>query len=172
MKMIVNLQELDELEYKLIHLYVKLKASNENIEIEPFTSRFHQEKSKEKSNFLIHETLFELKAIAEIDDLLIGNRRLKDEKEIEALENLILFLLDKNDIIQVIRIQEMFGHLPEDMKLLAYMMSLCEGLSSIYDLAKEERQALFDFGTFSNKLNRLTLRTLKREKRDSIMGEH
>lgn len=156
----------DSLEYDVIYLYIRLKCENLK-DLEPITSKYYQETiSKEKN--LIHESLYELKSIAKIDDLSISYRTLSDKKEIEELEKLILHLLDINDIVQVLRIQEMFGSAPEDLKILVYMLSVCEGLSSIYDITKQERQAISSYGQMSNKFNRFTLRTLRTNSTNSM----
>lgn len=156
----------DSLEYDVIYLYVRLKC--ENIEnLEPLTSKYYQDIiSKEKN--LIHESLYELKSIAKIDDLSISFKSLTNKAEKEELENLIFYLLDLNDIVQVLRIQEMFGCAPEDLKILVYMLSVCEGLTSIYDITKQERQTISSFGQMSNIFNKFTLRSLRTSNANSM----
>jgi hypothetical protein len=155
----------DSLEYDVIYLYVRLKC--ENLNIEPLTSKYYNDTIVNEKN-LIHESLYELKAIAKIDDLSISFRSLTNKNEIEELEKLILHLLDINDMVQVLRIQEMFGYAPEDLKILVYMLSVCEGLSSIYDISKQERQAISSYGHMSNRFNRFTLRALKTSNSNSM----
>lgn len=148
----------DELEYDVIYLYVRLKC--EDCTIEPLTSRHYDEKIK-KGKFLVHNNLYELKSIARIDELSISYRNLQDEEEIDKLEGLVFHLLDINDIIQVMRVQEMFGHAPEDLKIIVYMLSICEGITSIYDISKQERQTISSYGQMSNRFNRFTLKSVK-----------
>lgn len=81
--------------------------------------------------------------------------------EIQKLDELIFYLLDAGDFVQVLRIQEMFGRAPEDLRLLVFMMSIAENINSIYDIAKEERKMISNYGLMSNKFNRLTLKSLR-----------
>lgn len=149
----------DELEFQIHNLYIKLRVSGiENVQ--PLTSDYFENVIK-KEKFLIHECLYELKSIAKIDELLISQRILEDENEIKFLDELICKLLDMNDIIEALRVHEMFGYAPEDLRLLAYMLSVCEGISSIYDITKQERQIISNYAQMSNRFNRFTLRPLR-----------
>jgi hypothetical protein len=159
-----NVAELDKLEYEIILLYVKLKAEGKSTEdLKPLTSEYHNI-SKEKSTARLHNSLFELKSLAKVDEVTISQKKLENSKELEELDKLILILLDAGDIVQVLRIQEMFGNAPEDLKLLVYMISIAENLNSIYDLAKEERKmisTLYNQVSNNRSFNRLTLRKLR-----------
>lgn len=156
---IQNPAELDALEYEIIHLYVKLKIGGAE-DLKPLTSEYFETViSKEK--FMIHNSLYELKSIAKVDELTVSQNLLKDERELQQLDELIAELMDAGDVIQVLRIQEMFGRAPEDLKLLVYVMSIAEGINSIYDITKEERKLISSYGIKSNKFNRLTLRSLR-----------
>lgn len=157
---IQNPAEMDALEYEIVQLYLKLKVEGSSDDLKPLTSEYFEAViSKEKS--IIHNSVFELKSIAKVDELTVSQRLLIDEKQLEALEELISHLLDIGDVVQVMRIQEMFGRAPEDLKLLVYVMSIAEGINSIYDITKEERKMISSFGIMSNKFNRLTLRSLR-----------
>jgi spatacsin len=152
--------ELDQLEYEIISLYLKLKIENDSSDLKPLMSEYFESViSKEKC--IIFNSLYELKAIAKVDELTISHKSLSDEVEIVKLDELMFQLLDAGDIIQVLRIQEMFGRAPEDLKLLVFMMSIAENINSIYDIAKEERKMISSFGLMSNKFNRYTLKSLR-----------
>ena len=152
--------ELDALEYEIILLYIQFKFDGLADDLPLLMSEhFETVISKEKS--IIHNSLFELKAIAKIEELTVSQKSLTDLKELELLDELIHNLLDAGDIVQVLRIQEMFGRAPEDLKLLVYIMSIAEGINSIYDITKEERKLISSYGLMSNKFNRLTLRVIR-----------
>lgn len=151
--------ERETLEYEIITLYLKLKIEGEK-DLKPLMSEFY-ENIITKDKFIIHNSLFELKSIATVDELTVSYEILEDIKELEQLDELIFYLLDAGDVVQVLRIQEMFGRAPEDLKLLVYMMSIAEGINSIYDITKEERKTISNYGLMSNKFNRLTLRSLR-----------
>lgn len=152
-------QELDEIEYEIHRLFLKLRVEKVN-DIKPMTSLYYENVIKNE-RLLIHLSLFELKSIAKIDELSVSYRSISDESEIKALDELMHILLDLGDIPSVMRIQEMFGYAPEDLKILVYMLSVCEGLTSIYDISKQERQTISNYGQMSNRFNRFTLRSLK-----------
>lgn len=157
-----NATELDQLEYDTILLYIKLKVETNapDIELKPLMSEYYESVIlKDKS--IIHNSLYELKSIAKVDELTISHKTLNDPKEIEELDMLINDHLDAGDLIQVLRIQEIFGRAPENLKLLVYMMSIAENINSIYDIAKEERKMISSLGVMSNKFNRLTLRSIR-----------
>lgn len=155
-----NTADLDQLEYDTILLYLKLKSENNASDLEPLMSEYYESViSKDKS--IIYNSLYELKAIAKVDELTISHKMLQNAKELNELDGLIFQHLDAGDIVQVFRIQEMFGRAPEDLKLLVYMFSIAENITSIYDIAKEERKMISSFGLMSNKFNRLTLRSLR-----------
>lgn len=153
--------ELDKLEYEIILLYVKLQCrDNPPEDLSPLLSEYYEAViSKEKS--IIHNSLYELKSIAKVDELTISHMMLEDAKELEELDKLMLKLLDAGDIVEVLRIQEMFGRAPEDLKLLVYMMSIAENINSIYDIAKEERKMISSLGVMSKAFNRLALRSIR-----------
>lgn len=156
---IENPLELDALEYKIICLYVQLKVDGVS-DLKPLMSEYYEGVIvKDKS--IIHNSLYELKSIAKVDELTVSQKALEDPKELEQLDELMLTLLNAGDLVQVLRIQEMFGRAPEDLKLLVYIMSIAEGINSIYDISKEERKMISSYGLLSNKFNRLTLRSLR-----------
>lgn len=156
---IENPAEMDALEYEIILLYVRLKVDGKAEDLKPLMSEYY-ETIIAKDRFIIHSSLYELKSNAKVDELTVSYKMLFNEEELEQLDEMILNLLDAGDIIQVLRIQEMFGRAPEDLKLLVYMMSIAEGINSIYDIAKEERKMISNFGLMSKKFNRLTLRSI------------
>lgn len=119
-----NVSELDKLEYEIILLYVRLKSESDD-DLQPLMSE-HYESVICKDKSIIHNSLYELKSIAKVDELTISHKTLENVKEFEELDKLIFSLLDAGDIVQVLRIQEMFGRAPEDLKLLVYMMSIAE----------------------------------------------
>lgn len=157
---IENQAELDMLEYETILLYVKLMVEGEATDLKPLMSEYFESViSKEKC--IIHNSLYELKSTAKIDELTVSHKVLHDTNQLEKLDELIHNLLDAGDVVQVLRIQEMFGRAPEDLKLLVYIMSIAEGINSIYDITKEERKVISSYGLMSNKFNRLTLRSIR-----------
>lgn len=165
---IENPIELEALEYDIVVLYLKLKTEGSSDDLKPLTSEYYEAViSKEKS--IIHNSLFEIKTIAKVDELTVSQKQLTDERQIEALDKLISELLDSGDLVQVFRIQEMFGRAPESLKLLVYVMSIAEGINSIYDITKEERKMISSFGIMSNKFNRLTLRSLRTNSSSKII---
>lgn len=157
---IENQAELDMLEYETILLYVLLMVDGAAADLKPLMSEYYESViSKEK--FINHNSLYELKSIAKVDELTVSHKVLEDSKQLEKLDELIHNLLDAGDVVQVLRIQEMFGRAPEDLKLLVYIMSIAEGINSIYDITKEERKVISSYGLMSNKFNRLTLRSIR-----------
>lgn len=151
-------KELNELEYEIICLYIRLKVSGVK-DIKPLTSLYYENVIKSERS-LIHNSLYELKAIAMIDDLN-DSQCLTDDTEIKQLDDLMSFLLDINDIVQVLRLQAMFGYAPEDLKILVYMLSVAEGITSIYDITKRERQAISNCGPLSSRFNRFAFRSFR-----------
>lgn len=155
-----NAAEMDALEYEILLLYVMLMIDGTAPDLEPLMSEYFETViAKEKS--IIHNSLYELKSIAKVDELTISFKMLHDQQQLNQLDTLISNLLDAGDVVQVLRIQEMFGRAPEDLKLLVYMMSIAEGINSIYDITKEERRMISSYGLMSNKFNRLTLRSIR-----------
>lgn len=157
---IENAAELDALEYDIILLYVRLKIEGKVEDLKPLMSEYY-ETIISKDRLIIHNSLIELKSIAKVDELSISYKVLEDPEELKQLDEMIFSLLDIGDIIQVLRIQEMFGRAPADLKLLVYMMSIAEGINSIYDIAREERQIISSFGLMPKRFNRLTLRSIR-----------
>lgn len=157
---IVNQNDLDALEYETILLYLELKANEASKNLQALNSE-HFESLHENEKPIIHNSLFELKALAKIDELSISQISLEDPKQLQLLDELIFDLLDAGDVVQVLRIQEMFGRAPEDLKLLVYIMSIAEGVNSIYDLSKEERKAISSYGLSNRNFNRMALRPVR-----------
>lgn len=157
---IVNQAELDALEYATILLYIGLKADHATDEL-PILNSEHFESFHDSEKPIIHNSLFELKALAKVDELSVSQKSLEDPKKLQLLDMLIFDLLDAGDIVQVLRIQEMFGRAPEDLKLLVYIMSIAEGVNSIYDLSKEERKLISSYGLLNKKFNRMALRPVR-----------
>ncbi|KAL7034999.1 hypothetical protein ACKWTF_008207 [Chironomus riparius] len=158
-------KELNDLEYEIICLYLRLKVSGVK-DIKPLTSMYFENTIKPERS-LIHNSLYELKAIAMIDDLN-DSQCLTDDTEIQQLDELMSFLLDMNDIVQVLRLQAMFGYAPEDLKILVYMLSVAEGITSIYDITKRERQAISNCGPLSSRFNRFAFRSFRQSTSNSI----
>lgn len=157
---IVNQNELDALEYDTILLYIELKADDAMKDLHVLNSE-HFDSLRENEKPIIHNALFELKAIAKVDELSISQKSLEDSKKLQLLDELIFDLLDAGDIVQVMRIQEMFGRMPEDLKLLSYAMSIAEGINSIYDISKEERRHISSYGLTNRNFNRMALRPVR-----------
>ena len=148
----------DVIEYDLISLYVKLKAIDPSVELDPYYSEFF-EMIISKERYVIYNSFMDLKRIAKIDDLTVSGRCLTVPEEIEALDSLINHLLDVGDIIEVLRIQEMFDRKPNDLSFLVYCMALAEKLVTIYDLPRKERQLIFETSSSASKqFNKFTLR--------------
>ncbi|CAO1399769.1 unnamed protein product [Diamesa serratosioi] len=157
----------DVIEYDLILLYVKLKSLFPSIELDPYYSEFF-EMIISKERYVIYNSFLDLKRIAKIDDLTVSARCLTVPEEIEALDSLINHLLDVGDIIEVLRIQEMFDRKPNDLSFLVYCMALAEKLVTIYDLPRKERQLIFETSSSASKqFNKFTLR-MKRSSFHSI----
>jgi len=151
-------KELNDLEYEIICLYLRLKISGVK-DIKALTSLYYENVIKPERS-LIHNSLYELKAISMIDDLN-DSQCLTNDSEIQKLDELMNYLLDINDIVQVLRIQAMFGYAPEDLKILVYMLSVAEGITSIYDITKQERQAISNCGQLSTRFNRFAFKSFR-----------
>lgn len=148
----------DVIEYDLISLYVKLKSIDPAVELDAYYSEFF-EMIISKERYVIYNSFMDLKRIAKIDDLTVSGRCLTIPEEIEALDSLINHLLDVGDIIEVLRIQEMFDRKPNDLSFLVYCMALAEKLVTIYDLPRKERQLIFETSSSASKqFNKFTLR--------------
>lgn len=144
--------EFDQLESRLVVAYVK----NENYtDLKLYHSHFHQTVMTHE-NFVIYQTLTELRTVACVGELTATSDQLTEEEE-ARFDDLIDQLLDHGDIVQALRYQVMFNRTPHDLRYVILCMDLAEGSTSVYRIPVEERKALNSDRFGASRLNRRTL---------------
>lgn len=145
----------DQIEYDMVMCYLQLDSQAEPLPI--YHSEYFEQIMRQE-RCVLYKSFSELKELAGIDDLSVANKsRLTDEME-NRLNDLLNLLLDEGDIVEALRLQELFEYRPNDLRFIVFAMALAEGMTSIMNLSSKERQLLSDIekSTFP-KFNRLTL---------------
>lgn len=146
----------DQIEYDMVMCYLQLEP--QQAESLPIYHSEYFEQIMQQERCVLYKSFSELKELAGIDDLSVANKsRLSDEME-QRLNELLNLLLDEGDIVEALRLQELFEFRPNDLRFIVFAMALAEGMTSIVNLSSKERQLLSDIekSTFP-KFNRLTL---------------
>ncbi|XP_060660737.1 spatacsin [Drosophila nasuta] len=147
----------DQIEYDMVMCYVQLELEQETEPVTIYHSEYFEQIMRQE-RCVLYKSFSELKELAGIDDLSIANKsQLTPEME-QRLDGLLQLLLDEGDIVEALRLQELFEFRPNDLRFIVFAMALAEGMTSIVNLSSKERQLLSDIekSTFP-KFNRLTL---------------
>ncbi|ALC42547.1 CG13531 [Drosophila busckii] len=144
----------DQIEYDMVCCYLQLEQ-------QPALPIYHSEyfeQIMQQERCVLYKSFAELKELAGIDDLSIASKCKLDASMEQRLVALIHQLLDEGDIVEALRLQELFEQRPTDLRFLVYAMALAEGVTSTEKLSSKERQLLTDIEPSSfPKFNRLSL---------------
>ncbi|XP_001360514.2 spatacsin [Drosophila pseudoobscura] len=146
----------DQIEYDMVVCYLNLPEDQLST-LAIYHSEYYEQIMLQE-RLVLYKSFSELKELAGIDDLSIaGKSRLTAEME-RRLDSLLNTLLDKGDIVEALRLQELFEYRPNDLRFIVFAMALAEGMASIGNLSSKERQLLGEIekSTFP-KFNRITL---------------
>lgn len=146
----------DQIEYDMIINYLWLED-----EVATKLTLYHSEYYEEimsSERCVLYKSFQELKELAGVDDLNISCKVDLDDKQQKSLESLIYRLLNIGDVIEALRLQELFDVRPLDLRFVVFCMALAESMSNIYTMSPDERQLLSEVkrSTFS----KFTKRTL------------
>ncbi|KAH8371548.1 hypothetical protein KR093_007963 [Drosophila rubida] len=146
----------DQIEYDMVMCYLQLEPQQATSVPIYHSEYFEQIMRQERC--VLYKSFSELKELAGIDDLSIANKsQLTPEME-QRLDELLQLLLDEGDIVEALRLQELFEFRPNDLRFIVFAMALAEGMTSIVNLSSKERQLLSDIEKSAfPKFNRLTL---------------
>ncbi|KAM7361267.1 uncharacterized protein ACRADG_010893 isoform 2-T2 [Cochliomyia hominivorax] len=146
----------DQIEYDMIINYLLLD-DNDVSKLTLYHSEYYEEIMLSE-RCVLYKSFLELKELAGIEDLNISNKTELDEKQRKKLESLLYRLLDEGDIVEALRLQELFDVRPLDLRFVVFCMALAESMSNIHAMSNDERQLLAEVerSTFS----KFTKRTL------------
>ncbi|XP_030556362.1 spatacsin isoform X1 [Drosophila novamexicana] len=146
----------DQIEYDMVLCYLQLEQEQLTT-VDIYHSEYFEQIMRQERGVL-YKSFSELKELAGIDDLSIANKsQLTGEME-QRLDALLNMLLDEGDIVEALRLQELFEFRPNDLRFIVFAMALAEGMTSIANLSSKERQLLSDIEKSAfPKFNRLTL---------------
>ncbi|XP_075147021.1 uncharacterized protein LOC142221248 isoform X2 [Haematobia irritans] len=148
----------DQIEYDMIINYLCFEEeSDEASSLTLYHSEYFEEIMLMERRVL-YKTFLELKELAGIDDLNISNKIELKENQRRRLEFLLHRLLDEGDIVEALRLQELFDLRPLDLRFIVFCMALAESMSSIYSMSADERQLLGEIERSS--FSKFTKRTL------------
>ncbi|XP_065367464.1 uncharacterized protein LOC135960161 [Calliphora vicina] len=146
----------DQIEYDMIINYLLL----EDEDVSTLTL-YHSEYYEEimlSERCVLYKSFLELKELAGIEDLNISSKIDLDERQKSKLESLLHHLLDDGDIVEALRLQELFDVRPLDLRFVVFCMALAESMSNIYAMSADERQLLAEIERSS--FSKFTKRTL------------
>nr|NP_001286748.1 uncharacterized protein Dmel_CG13531, isoform C [Drosophila melanogaster]NP_611726.1 uncharacterized protein Dmel_CG13531, isoform B [Drosophila melanogaster]AAF46913.1 uncharacterized protein Dmel_CG13531, isoform B [Drosophila melanogaster]AHN56543.1 uncharacterized protein Dmel_CG13531, isoform C [Drosophila melanogaster] len=146
----------DQIEYDMVLCYLQLPE-----EQLPQLSIYHSEYFEQimlQERCVLYKSFSELKELAGIDDLSIADKTVLTSEMEDRLNTLLNTLLDKGDIVEALRLQELFEFRPNDLRFIVFAMALAEGMTSISNLSSKERQLLGEIEKSAfPKFNRITL---------------
>lgn len=146
----------DRIEYEMYKCLLKNDQCIEKIEL--YYSEYFETIMKSE-RVVLFKTFIDLKELASIDKITVLMNEHMRKEEIDRLELLLDCLLDQGDLVQALRVQEIFNHRTVDLHYLVFCMALCENLTSLYDLSAEQKQMLSDgLKHAASKFNKRTLR--------------
>lgn len=96
----------DRIEYEMVLSFLKNSLSIHEIDVY-YSEYFETIMSNER--FVLYKSFLDLKEMAGIEELTVGNKTPLSDCEIEKLNSLINRLLDDGDIVQALRMQVLFG---------------------------------------------------------------
>lgn len=146
----------DQIEYDMVMCYLQLEP--QQADSLPIYHSEYFEQIMRQERCVLYKSFSELKELAGIDDLSVANKSRLSDEMVERLNELLNLLLDEGDIVEALRLQELFEFRPNDLRFIVFAMALAEGMTSCVNLSSKERQLLNDIekSTFP-KFNRLTL---------------
>uniref|UniRef100_A0A1A9W2C1 Spatacsin_C domain-containing protein n=1 Tax=Glossina brevipalpis TaxID=37001 RepID=A0A1A9W2C1_9MUSC len=157
----------DNIEYDMIVAYLLFNDENEEKTLPLYHSEYYEQIMLQE-RCVLYKSFLELKELAGIEDLNIGKRRVLNEVQRKRLENLLHRLLDEGDIVEALRLQELFEVRPLDLRFIVFCMALAEGLSNVYIMSADERQLFGEIEkTAFSKFNKRTLCTTHGHMSDS-----
>ncbi|XP_053966842.1 uncharacterized protein LOC128868592 [Anastrepha ludens] len=146
----------DQIEYEMIICYLQL---NDDIatQMDVYHSEYY-EQIMLNERCVLYKSFLELKELAGIEDLNVSIKHPFTRQMEAQLEALLNLLLDKGDIVEALRLQELFECRPIDLRFVVFCMALAEGVTTIFSMSSEERQMLRDIEISSfAKFNKRTL---------------
>ncbi|XP_017024750.1 spatacsin [Drosophila kikkawai] len=146
----------DQIEYDMVLCYLQL-PEDQLAQLTIYHSEYYEQIMLQE-RCVLYKSFSELKELAGIDDLSIsGKTPLTSDME-TRLDALLNTLLDKGDIVEALRLQELFEFRPNDLRFIVFAMALAEGMTSISNLSSKERQLLGEIEKSAfPKFNRITL---------------
>ncbi|KAI8037536.1 hypothetical protein M5D96_009689 [Drosophila gunungcola] len=146
----------DQIEYDMVLCYLQLPEDQLSL-ISIYHSEYYEQIMLQE-RCVLYKSFSELKELAGIDDLSISDKtQLSSEME-TRLNTLLNTLLDEGDIVEALRLQELFEFRPNDLRFIVFAMALAEGMTSISNLSSKERQLLGEIEKSAfPKFNRITL---------------
>lgn len=146
----------DQIEYDMIINYLLLD-DHEVSNLTLYHSEYYEEIMLSE-RCVLYKSFLELKELAGIEDLNISTKVPLDEQCKKKLESLLHRLLDEGDIVEALRLQELFDVRPLDLRFVVFCMALAESMSNIYAMSSDERQLLAEIERAS--FSKFTKRTL------------
>lgn len=146
----------DQIEYDMVLCYLQLPEEQLSQLSIYHSEYFEQIMLQERC--VLYKSFSELKELAGIDDLSIADKTVLTSEMEDRLNTLLNTLLDKGDIVEALRLQELFEFRPNDLRFIVFAMALAEGMTSISNLSSKERQLLGEIEKSAfPKFNRITL---------------
>ncbi|XP_058978649.1 uncharacterized protein LOC101894184 [Musca domestica] len=146
----------DQIEYDMIVNYLLLDEGG-TVDLTLYHSEYYEEIMLSERRVL-YKTFLELKELAGIEDLNISNKIELNEVQVRRLEDLLHRLLDEGDVVEALRLQELFDIRPLDLRFIVFCMALAESMSTVYCMSADERQLLSEIERSS--FSKFTKRTL------------
>lgn len=146
----------DQIEYDMVMCYLQLEPE-QSTPVPIYHSEYFEQIMRQE-RCVLYKSFSELKELAGIDDLSIASKSTLTTEMEQRLDKLLNLLLDEGDIVEALRLQELFEYRPNDLRFIVFAMALAEGMTSIVNLSSKERQLLSDIEKSAfPKFNRLTL---------------
>ncbi|XP_049306880.1 uncharacterized protein LOC105234258 [Bactrocera dorsalis] len=158
----------DQIEYEMFICYLQLDD-----DVAAAMGVYHSEYYEQimlNERCVLYKSFLELKELAGVEDLNVSIKHPMTKQMEARLEAQLNLLLDKGDIVEALRLQELFECRPIDLRFVVFCMALAEGVTTIFSMSSEERQMLRDIEISSfAKFNKRTLDSglLTREGRNS-----
>ncbi|KNC31813.1 hypothetical protein FF38_12434 [Lucilia cuprina] len=146
----------DQIEYDMIINYLLL-GEDDAATLTLYHSEYYEEIMLVE-RCVLYKSFLELKELAGIDDLNISSKSVLNDTQKSRLESLLHRLLDDGDIVEALRLQELFDVRPLDLRFVVFCMALAESMSNIYAMSPDERQLLAEIERSS--FSKFTKRTL------------
>ncbi|KAH8305915.1 hypothetical protein KR018_003648 [Drosophila ironensis] len=146
----------DQIEYDMVLCYLQL-PEKQIAKLSIYHSEYYEQIMLQE-RCVLYKSFSELKELAGIDDLSIASKTPLTSEMETRLNTLLNILLDKGDIVEALRLQELFEFRPNDLRFIVFAMALAEGMTSISNLSSKERQLLGEIEKSAfPKFNRITL---------------